>query len=292
MAPPLFSYTQKIHNTSYNEIDPTSKNLRTQGKVILITGASGGIGSATAKAFAKSQPKAIILLGRSNLGALNATADSIRSIHTDLTVQTHLVDLCDSEKVLEVFQLVKAEFGSIDILVHAAGFLPQPALLIDTKPETFLNGYKTTVVGTLAVAQAFVKANQKTVPRSITFINLTSAAIFFPADPKLGAYVSCKIAAFKLLECFAQQNKCVRLHQVHPGYFETEMSKKLEKDVTLGYEKDDSEYRNDPSHRCIEADGRPFSFSFSLPRIRFPCLDCFSRGRISYRQVCIWLLGC
>ncbi|KAL6697234.1 short chain dehydrogenase reductase [Trichoderma pleuroticola] len=253
--PPIFSYTKTLHNKTYEDIAPTLPNLSTAGKVVLITGASGGIGRATASSFAVSKPKALILLGRSNEEDLNNTANSIRKDHGDLVLQTHLVDLSNFERVLEVFRLVASEFGGIDILVHAAGVLPDPDLLTNAKPETFLDAYKTTVVGTLSVALAFVEVNPKPVvepkgdeataekktpvKKTITFINLTSAGVFYPPRPKMGAYVSSKMAAVKLLESFAVENEHVRLHQVHPGVIDTAMSRKLKDKVTLGYAEDD-----------------------------------------------------
>ncbi|KAL5094985.1 hypothetical protein Trisim1_003594 [Trichoderma cf. simile WF8] len=254
---PIFSYTKTLRNKTYDEIAPTLHNLSTAGKVVLITGASGGIGRATASSFAKSKPKALILLGRSNEKDLKETANSIRGDHGDLVVQEHLVDLSDFERVLEVFRLVASEFGRIDILVHAAGILPDPDLLINAQPKSFLDNYKTTVVGTLAVAMAFLEVNPKPVAKPeevkeedpdgtkklakkiFTFINLTSAGIFYTPYPKMGAYVSSKMAAFKLLESFAVENEHLRLHQVHPGVIETAMSRQLEKKVTLGLPPDD-----------------------------------------------------
>lgn len=255
---PIFSYTETLHNKTYPQIAPTLDHLSTAEKVVLITGASGGIGRATASSFAKSKPKALILLGRSNEKDLKETANSIRKLHGDLVVQEHLVDLSNFERVLEVFRLVASEFGRIDILVHAAGILPDPDLLINAKPESFLDNYKTTVVGTLAVAMAFLEVNPKPVAepeedknsadpdgtkklakRIFTFINLTSAGIFYTPYPKMGAYVSSKMAAFKLLESFAVENEHLRLHQVHPGVIETAMSRQLAEKVKLGLPSDD-----------------------------------------------------
>ncbi|KAH0524025.1 hypothetical protein TsFJ059_008946 [Trichoderma semiorbis] len=255
---PIFSYTETLHNKTYDEIAPMLEPLSTAEKVVLITGASGGIGRATASSFAKSNPKALILLGRSNEKDLKETANSIRKVHGDLVVQEHLVDLSDFERVLEVFRLVASEFGRIDILVHAAGILPDPDLLINAKPESFLDNYKTTVVGTLAVAMAFREVNPKPVAepeedkksadpdgtkglakRIFTFINLTSAGIFYTPYPKMGAYVSSKMAAFKLLESFAVENEHIRLHQVHPGVINTAMSRQLKEKVDLKLPEDD-----------------------------------------------------
>ncbi|KAK4069546.1 uncharacterized protein Triagg1_6970 [Trichoderma aggressivum f. europaeum] len=251
---PVYSYTETVHSETYAEIAPTLPELSTAGKVVLITGATGGIGSSTALSFAKSKPKALVLLGR-NSASLEETKNAITSNHPSLEVETHEVDLCDSPKVHKVFGLVAKKFGGIDILVHAAGVLAPVVPFNDADASTFLDGFKTTIVGTLAVAQAFVEFNPKpevvpkgdenpsqnkpTVGKTITFINLTTAGIFAPPILGMAAYGSSKIAAVKLLEFFVAENPHVRLHNVHPGYYETAMSQQLEKSIPAKWEKDD-----------------------------------------------------
>lgn len=265
------SYTKTVHDTSYPAINPALPDLSTKGKVVLITGASGGIGRSIALSFAQSKPKALILLGR-NSNALLETEKLIKAGPENIVVKSYRLDLCDARDVHQLFQRVATKFGGIDILVHAAGVLPSVKLLNQADTFTVLDGYKTTVVGTLAVAQAFVEVNPKPetashaedeiltedenedknkktqgkqtekkppVEKTITFINLTTAGICFPPFARMGAYVSSKMAAVKLLECFAAENEHVRLHQVHPGVIETAMSRKLEEKVQMGFPPDD-----------------------------------------------------
>ncbi|KAL8717761.1 MAG: hypothetical protein Q9225_005022 [Loekoesia sp. 1 TL-2023] len=232
-APP--SYTKVTHAATYAGITPTQPGLSTVGKVVLITGASGGIGRATASSFAASGPKALVLLGR-RADALAETASIVKASHTGLPIQTYEAELCDASGVRNAMNKVAAEFGGIDILVHAAGVLPPVETLVKADPTTFLDGYKTTVVGTLVTAQSVVLANKD---KSVTFVNLTTAGILFPPFPSMGAYVSSKMAAVKLLEVFAVENPQVRLHNVHPGLLKTAMSAKLEEKVKLPYAYDD-----------------------------------------------------
>ncbi|KAM0250885.1 hypothetical protein ACHAQJ_008463 [Trichoderma viride] len=237
MAPPPLSYTKLTHSTTYTAITPTIPGLSTDGKVVLITGASGGIGRATASSFAESGPRALILLGRRSV-ALAETAAIVRSSHEKLVVQTHEVDLCDTPGVRKVFDKVAAKFGGIDILVHCAGVLAPVVPLLQADPATFLDGYKTTVLGTLVVAQAVVLANKEA--KEITFINLTTAGILFFPFPGMGAYVSSKMAAVKLLQAFAAENPHVRLHNVHPGFLDTAMSAQLSQTTKLPFDYDDN----------------------------------------------------
>ncbi|KAL7814028.1 putative NADP(+)-dependent dehydrogenase [Trichoderma gracile] len=235
MAPPPLSYTKVAHSTTYPAISPSSPALSTNGKVVLITGASGGIGRATAASYAVSGPRALILLGRRS-DALAETEALVRSKNADVAVQAHKVDLCDAPAVRDVFNKVAAEFGGIDIVIHAAGVLAPVVPLVEADPTTFLDGYKTTVVGTLVVAQAAVLANKE---KEFTLVNLTTAGILFPPFPGMGAYVSSKMAAVKLLQSFAAENPQVRLHNVHPGFLDTAMSAQLSKTTKLPFDYDD-----------------------------------------------------
>jgi NAD(P)-dependent dehydrogenase (short-subunit alcohol dehydrogenase family) len=242
------SYTKQTHSATYPAIDPTQPGLSTAGKIILITGASGGIGRATAKSFATSGPRALILLGRRS-DALAETAELAKKSSpggSSQVIQTHEVELCDAPSVRAVADRVATDLGGIDILVHAAGVLAPVVPLLEADPATFLDGYKTTVVGTLVVAQAVVLANKNKsaagAGKEITFLHLTTAGILFPPVPGMGAYVSSKMAALKLMQSFASENPQVRLHHVHPGFLETAMSTQLSNSgVKLPFAYDHSE---------------------------------------------------
>ncbi|KAK8061844.1 hypothetical protein PG994_008210 [Apiospora phragmitis] len=160
MASPTPSYTKLTYSATYPAIDPTLPALSTSGKVILVTGASGGIGRAASLSFAASGPKSLVLLGRKP-DALAETANLVRSRHGDLAVETHQVDLCDAPGLRAVFDSVASKLGTIDVLVHCAGVLAPVVPLMEADPATFMDSYKTTVVGTLALAQAFVGANNQ-----------------------------------------------------------------------------------------------------------------------------------
>ncbi|KAK4206971.1 hypothetical protein QBC37DRAFT_328187 [Rhypophila decipiens] len=236
MSMPQPSYTKVTYTSTYDAINPTSPALSSAGKVVVITGATGGIGRATSLSFAASGPKALVLLGRRE-DALAETANLVRAKNSSLTVETHAVDLLDSGKLRSIFANVAATHGNVDVVIHAAGVLAPVVPLIEAEPATFLDGYKTTVVGTLTLAQALVLGNGE--KKDAVLVNLTTAGVFFPPFPGMGAYVSSKMAAIKLLQAFGAENPTVRIHHVHPGFLDTAMSAQLAKTTKLPFSFDD-----------------------------------------------------
>ena len=284
MAAPQPSYTKVTHSATYAAISPTLPALSSAGKVVVITGATGGIGRAASLSFAASGPKALVLLGRRE-DALTETAELVRASHDSLTVETHAVDLTDSGKLRRVFADVAAAHGAVDVVIHAAGVLAPVVPLVEVDPATFLDGYKTTVVGTLALAQALVLGNGE--KRETTLINLTTAGILFPPFPGMGAYVSSKMAAVKLLQAFGAENPSVRIHHVHPGFLDTAMSAQLSKTTKLPFSFDDSK-RHSTVVPLIKRS--PFLLS-SIPPRGLPSLDRVARGQVPQWEARLRRLG-
>ena len=91
--------------------------MRIQESLVLITGASGGIGAATAREIAAAGAK-VILLARTQ-SKLDAVADEIRNAGGQAYVYS--VDLGDADAVSATAERIKAEVGVPDILINNAG---------------------------------------------------------------------------------------------------------------------------------------------------------------------------
>ncbi|HMU94530.1 MAG TPA: SDR family NAD(P)-dependent oxidoreductase, partial [Anaerolineales bacterium] len=85
-----------------------------KNKVVLITGANGGLGSAFARAFAE-QGSQVILAGR-KLQALQTLADSMPA-----STAIHAIEFDNSESHLALRQFISDTFGKVDVIVNAIG---------------------------------------------------------------------------------------------------------------------------------------------------------------------------
>ena len=101
-------------------------------KVVLITGASRGIGAEIARAFAKEKARVVINYNKSESDAKKVAGEVIKLGGTPLLVKA---DVSSYEEVKSMFETVKKTFGKIDVLVNNAGICDY-GLMIDITPET------------------------------------------------------------------------------------------------------------------------------------------------------------
>jgi len=88
-----------------------------RGRVVLVTGASSGIGRATAQAFARAG--ASVALTSRNLEQLEAIAAHLRPAESKIAA--YRMDVTDRDEVVATMQKAANDFGQIDILVNNAG---------------------------------------------------------------------------------------------------------------------------------------------------------------------------
>ena len=97
-------------------------------KVVLITGASGGIGKAIAKKFAEAQAKVA-------LNDIAPAEEALKSFSQEIGGKYFLADVSKFEEVEKMVENIQKEFGRLDVLVNNAGITQDRTLAKMTKEE-------------------------------------------------------------------------------------------------------------------------------------------------------------
>ena len=123
-----------------------------KGKVILITGAAGGIGNAISRGLAAAGGT-VALCGR-NLEKCRALMDEITA--SGGTASAHRLDVADLDSIHACVDEVAAQYGKIDVLFNIAGINKREGLL-DVTPETYDRIMDTNLKGLFFVSQAVAR---------------------------------------------------------------------------------------------------------------------------------------
>ena len=178
------SFVSTARHDTYPAINPANANLA--GKVVLITGASKGIGKNIALAFAQAGITGIALFARSNLHATEAACLAAQRPGHPLKVLSLSVDTTDSAKVTDAAEKVEAAFGRVDFIINNAGYMEPFRLIADTDPEEWWKTWTVNVLGTYHVTRAFLPLLVKCGGEK-TVINMTSIGAHF-LGPQVSAY--------------------------------------------------------------------------------------------------------
>lgn len=197
------------------------------GRVAIVTGASRGIGAATAHAFARAG--AAVVLAARNEERLEAVASEIASAGgTALSMPTDIADATAVEKLVE---RTVGEFGRLDIAFNnAAGGGHPPTPIVDVSVDDFDEGVATNLRGTFLCLKYEIAAMLETGDGAI--VNMASTA-GLEAVSGLATYVSTKHAIIGLtkvaaLECAPNG---IRVNAVAPGPILTDQLARAGEDV-------------------------------------------------------------
>lgn len=195
----------------------TSKPLA--GKTALVTGASRGIGAATAKALAAAGAH-VILVAR-KVKALEEVEDAIHAAGGTSTIAP--VDLTEPDAVTRLANAIAGRWQTLDIMVLAAAYLPELTPASQMEPKQFNQALLTNVVATQALIAGFDPLLRRA--ESGRIIGLTSSVGSAPR-PYWAAYSSTKAAFENLLETYAaevERLSPLRVAIIDPGATRTEM---------------------------------------------------------------------
>ena len=190
---------------------------RLAGKIALITGATGGIGAASARSYLREGAK-VMLVGRSeeNLAALHEQIGQAESVATFAT------DAADETGVRQSIDATVAAFGGLDIVFANAGTEGRVRPLTDATTEEFESLLRTNVVGPWLTIKHAVPALTARGGGSIIVTSSIAGAVGFPG---LGPYVASKHAVNGLTKAAARElaPAGIRVNAIAPGMIDNRM---------------------------------------------------------------------
>lgn len=186
------------------------------GRVVAITGASSGIGEATAQHLAKLGAK--VVLGARRIDRLEKLVADIKAEGgSALAVKLDVTQLDDMKKFVEQ---AEATFGPLDVLVNNAGIMPLSAfqaLKIDEWNQTIDVNIRGVLHG-IAAALPGMKARG-----AGHFINVSSIGGHF-SFAGAGVYCASKFAVVAISDALRQENTDVRCTVISPGVVDSELA--------------------------------------------------------------------
>jgi 3-oxoacyl-[acyl-carrier protein] reductase len=197
-----------------------------EGQVALVTGASRGIGRATAAALARAGADVAINYQRSREAA-EALANSLCDSGVNLApVQG---DVSDPGQVSAMVDQAREVLGEITILVNNAG-ITRDGLLARMSDEDFDDVLATSLRGSFLASRAVARSMMKA--RGGTIINVSSV-IGRRGNAGQANYAAAKAGLIGLTKSLARElgPRGVRVNAVAPGYVETDMTTELAEDI-------------------------------------------------------------
>ncbi|RPI23946.1 MAG: SDR family NAD(P)-dependent oxidoreductase [Chloroflexota bacterium] len=195
------------------------------GKVVIVTGASSGIGEATAREFARAGARVVLAARR--IERLERLAEEITASGGEaLAVRT---DITDITQVTNLVQRTLDAYGRIDVLANIAGW-GRYNWLEELTAENLRNQYEVNVLGMAELTRQVLPVMKS--QRSGHIINMSSYASKI-ASPPLTVYASTKYAVEGLSDGLRRELIPWGIHvtRVHPsGVTGTEFNKQAERE--------------------------------------------------------------
>jgi NAD(P)-dependent dehydrogenase (short-subunit alcohol dehydrogenase family) len=195
--------------------------FRLDDRVVIVTGASSGLGVSFAQAFAEAG--ADLVLGARRVEKMTHTAALVEA--AGRRACTRKTDVADAGHCQQLVEAAMAEFGRVDVLINNAGVGTAVPASRETAEE-FRSVVDVNLHGSYWMAQACGRVMQ---PGS-SIINIASVLALTTAGLPQAAYSASKAAVIGLTRDLAQQwsgRKGIRVNALAPGFFASEMTDEL-----------------------------------------------------------------
>ncbi len=193
------------------------------GKTALVTGASGGIGGAIARAFHASGA-AVALTGRN--------VDALEALGADLGDRAHVIagDLADADAVSAVAKSAEQALGNVDILVNNAG-LTRDNLMMRIKDEDWQSVFDVNLTAAFRLSRALLRGMMRN--RWGRIIGITSI-VGVTGNPGQANYAASKAGMIGMSKSLAAEvaSRAITVNCIAPGFIVTAMTDTLGEDAS------------------------------------------------------------
>ncbi len=194
-------------------------------KVVLITGASSGIGAGIARQLGAAGAK--VMLGARRTDRLEALANEIRESGGE--AMTRRLDVTDRADVAAFAEAARQGFGRVDVIVNNAGVMPL-SLMASLKVEEWDQMVDVNIKGVLYGIAAVLP--EMTARGSGHIINIASIGAL-AVSPTAAVYCATKYAVRAISDGLRQENDKLRVTCIHPGVVESELASTITDPVAV-----------------------------------------------------------
>ncbi|WOD09683.1 SDR family oxidoreductase [Pseudomonas sp. NyZ704] len=194
-------------------------NSNIQGKVILITGASSGIGEAAARLLAQKGAK--VVLGARRTGRLERLVAEIRDAGE--IAMARQLDVTRRDEVQAFVDAALKDYGQIDVIINNAGVMPLSplaALKVDEWDRMIDVNIRGVLHGIAAVLPVMQKQGRGQV------INVASIGAH-AVSPTAAVYCATKYAVWAISDGLRQESPEIRVTTISPGVTESELAESI-----------------------------------------------------------------
>jgi NAD(P)-dependent dehydrogenase (short-subunit alcohol dehydrogenase family) len=225
----------KEHHSQYSDIDPkTALKGSASGKTVFLSGASRGIGRATAVAFAQAGAGAVYITARSK-EALEETRTQIIAANPETQCAYMVCDVTDAGHVQAAIEDCVRQFGSLDVADANAGYLDNWTKIGESDIESWWRSWEVNLKGAYYVARYaiphLIESARKHAAKGLTgghliLLSSVGAQLLMPGASD---YQTSKHAVNRLCEFINVDHgeDGIKCFAVHPGGVPTALAKNM-----------------------------------------------------------------
>lgn len=185
-------------------------------KVVLITGASSGIGAGIARELGAAGMK--LMLGARRTDRLSEIADEIRA--KGGVVETRPLDVTNRADFVAFVEAARAAYGQVDVIVNNAGVMPL-SLMASLKVDEWDQMVDVNIKGVLyGIAAVLPDMTARGAGHVINIASIGALAV----SPTAAVYCATKYAVRAISDGLRQERDDIRVTCIHPGVVESELA--------------------------------------------------------------------